>query len=249
MPTGPANLKTRFISFSGIDGAGKSTQIRALTQSLTQYGLRVRVIPFWDEVARLKRVREGVGHSIFKGDKGVGTHSAPVNRRDKNVQSSFMTVIRLGLYLVDAFSARRAVTEACRSNDDVVIFDRYIYDELANLSLRNPGIGVFVRLVMKIVPQPDISFVLDAIPAEARARKPEYPLEFLHFNRSAYLTLSEMIDGVTVVPAMPVEQVKQEILRNTSISIKTIRQEPDRPRVSAHNDRYAARQAGTGTKA
>src|SRR5260370_42405111 len=93
-----------FVSFSGIDGAGKTTQIVALSSRLTQEGLRVKIIRFWDDVARLTRVRETSGHAIFKGDKGVGSPNAPINRRDKNVQSPFMTPVRLFLYCVDAVS-------------------------------------------------------------------------------------------------------------------------------------------------
>ncbi len=47
-----------FVSFSGIDGAGKSTQIDALRSQLIEAGLRVRLITFWDDVARLKGIRE-----------------------------------------------------------------------------------------------------------------------------------------------------------------------------------------------
>ena len=77
----------KFVSFSGIDGAGKSTQIANLRARLQDAGMRVALITFWDDVARLKRIREGAGHTLFKGEKGVGSPEKPVNRRDKNVRS------------------------------------------------------------------------------------------------------------------------------------------------------------------
>ena len=91
------NSRTNFVSFSGIDGAGKSTQIEALCARLREDGLRVHTIRFWDEIARLKGIRETAGHKVFKGDKGVGSPEAPINRRDKNVRSWFMTGVRLFL--------------------------------------------------------------------------------------------------------------------------------------------------------
>src|ERR1700758_247852 len=100
------NRRTIFVSFSGIDGAGKSTQIENLAFHLRQDVLRVHVVRFWDDIAKLKGIRETSGHKMFKGDKGVGTPSAPINRRDKNVQSGVMTCVRLFLYLVDAVSTR-----------------------------------------------------------------------------------------------------------------------------------------------
>jgi thymidylate kinase len=202
------------VSFSGIDGAGKSTQIANLCAFLRGAGLRVDIITFWDDVATLKSVREGAGHKIFKGDKGVGSPNAPIERRDKNVRSPLMTVIRLGLYVLDALSLRRATRRALRSGADVVIFDRYIYDELANLDLGNPVMRGYLRALMMLARQPEASFILDADPQQARARKPEYPLEFLHENRNAYLQLSRFLDGMTVIPPLPLPKAKTAVVRH-----------------------------------
>lgn len=208
----PKSDVTNCISFSGIDGAGKSTQIQALCTALKEDGRQVLLIRFWDDVAKLTQFRETAGHTIFKGDKGVGTPCAPINRRDKNVRSFLMTGVRLFIYFFDAISVRNEVRQAMRSNADVVIFDRYIYDELANLSLSNPAIRAYVWLIMKLVPKPNISFLLDADPVEARARKPEYPLEFLCTNRQSYLTLSDLIGGFAVIGPMPIQEVGRSVL-------------------------------------
>jgi thymidylate kinase len=204
--------ETRLVSFSGIDGAGKSTQISALRSRMREAGLRVLLITFWDDVARLTRLREVSGHTLFKGDKGVGTPAAPIVRRDKNVRSRLMTVVRLGLYSVDAISLRMVIRRALRSPADLVICDRYIYDELANLPLHNPFIRIYIRQIMKLVPRPDIIYVLDADPVQAFARKPEYPLEFLHSSRQSYLALSNLVGEMTVISPMPVADVERQVL-------------------------------------
>jgi thymidylate kinase len=205
--------RTTLVSFSGIDGAGKSTQIHALCGLLNEMHMRFRVIAFWDEVATLTGIREGAGHRLFRGDKGVGSPQVPINRRDKNVRSWPMSCVRLCMYLFDAFSTRRVVRKALRSGFDFVIFDRYIYDELANLNLRNPFMRVYVRLLLRLVPKPHVSYLLDAEPAQARARKPEYPLEFLYTNRQSYLDLARLAPEMTVIAPLPIEDAKREVLK------------------------------------
>jgi thymidylate kinase len=220
MPKASEQRRPTLVSFSGIDGAGKSTQIEALRVRLNDVGARVLLVTFWDDVARLTRIREVSGHSLFKGDKGVGTPARPVNRRDKNVQSWYMTAVRFGLYFADAISLRIVVAKARRTNTDVIIFDRYLYDELANLSLQNRIERAYVRLLLPLVPQPDVSFVLDADPVQARARKPEYPVDFLQSSRASYLALSELVGGMTVIVPQPIpdveRQVSQEVLNALS---------------------------------
>src|SRR5580698_7257250 len=111
------------VSFSGIDGAGKSTQISALQEWLGQGGVRVKLLTFWDDVVAFPRFREFMSHAAFKGDKGIGTPEKPLHRRDKNVTSWPVSVMRFGLYLADAVNLCRAVRGIRKSGTDVVIFD------------------------------------------------------------------------------------------------------------------------------
>jgi len=60
---------------------------------------------------------------------------------------------------------------------------------------------MFARLVLKLVPQPDIAYVIDADPVAAQTRKPEYPLEFVRRNREAYIRLAQLAGNMTVVAA------------------------------------------------
>lgn len=204
--------RTRFVSFSGIDGAGKSTQIAMLRGQVEAAGMRVRILTFWDDIACFTGVRETAGHKLFKGEKGVGTPEKPVNRRDKNVRSRFMTTVRWGMYFADAISLRVQVRRALRSGVDFVICDRYAWDELANLDLRKWHARMYARLIARIVPRPDVSYLLDADPIQARARKPEYPLDFLYECRESYLALSEVVGGITIVAPGPVGEVATSVL-------------------------------------
>lgn len=200
------------VSFSGIDGAGKSTQIEMLRTSLAEAGLTSSLLTFWDDVVMLSGFREFCSHVAFRGDKGVGSPNNPIHRRDKNVSSWPVMLMRLIFYVFDAAHLGFMVAKAKRSNMDVMIFDRYIYDELANLPLQRWFVRAYVRLMLKITPHPDVAYIIDADPAEAIKRKPEYPYDFLERNRTSYLELNEIYEVMTiVVPGSVIEAHNQVV--------------------------------------
>lgn len=201
------------ISFSGVDGAGKSTQIENLRTALHAAGLTTHLLAFWDDVVVGVRYREGFVHKAYGSERGIGAPGKPVNRRDKNVRAWYLNALRHFLYLLDALNLRRIALREQRRDAQVIIFDRYIYDELANLNLRNPVSRGFVRMVRAITPRPDIAYLLDADPSAARARKPEYPLEFIEHSRAAYFELSEMLGSVTLIPAQELVEAKAAVLK------------------------------------
>jgi thymidylate kinase len=200
------------ISFSGIDGAGKSTQIDGFDVWLRESGVRTHLLTFWDNVVVFSHLREYLSLKAFKGDKGVGSPDQPLIRRDKNVTSTPVTLTRFFFYLADAINLRRTVHRLRKSDIvDVVIFDRYIYDELANLPLRAWVVRAFIRLVLSFVPKPNIAFVIDADPDASFARKPEYPLEFLRSNRNAYIELGRISGASTVIEPDTVEAMQENV--------------------------------------
>ncbi|MGH9523525.1 MAG: dTMP kinase [Terriglobales bacterium] len=200
------------ISFSGLDGAGKTTQIENLRASLEARGLRTVLYAFWDNVVVLSRYREGFVHKVFKSERGIGAPGKPVNRRDKNVRGWHVNFARHGLYLMDAINLRRVIARARRSGVDVIIMDRYIHDELANLPLENSLTRAFVRFAAAIAPKPDVAYILDADPVAARARKPEYPLDFLIDSRRRYHALAPLV-GMTIIPPLPLEEAKAAVVQ------------------------------------
>ena len=199
------------ITFSGIDGAGKSTQIQKLREHLQAEGIPVRELTFWDNVAVFRSARSGFSRHVLQSDGSVGAPDRPAKRRDKNLQSWPLFIGRSFLHFLDVINLRSVVLRE-RHKDCVVIFDRYIYDQLAALPMERWWARAFARVLLRVTPKPDVSFVLDAVPEVARERKPEYPLEFMRKYRSSYLELCHMA-GLEVIPASSPEDVHLAILK------------------------------------
>ncbi|HEY1938054.1 MAG TPA: thymidylate kinase [Candidatus Angelobacter sp.] len=211
--TNSASTTPLLISFSGVDGSGKSTQIESLRSALHAAGLKTTLLAFWDNVVVGVKYREGFVHKVYKSERGIGAPGKPVNRRDKNVRGWHLTLARHFLYLLDAMHLRSVVARAKKSGADVVILDRYIYDELSNLNLSNPLSRAFVKFVHGFVPRPDVAYLLDADPVAAYARKPEYPVEFMKKCRRVYFELASLLGTMTVIPALALPEAKYAVLR------------------------------------
>jgi thymidylate kinase len=200
------------ITFSGIDGAGKTTQIGHLSSYLEKQGLRVLQLSFWDHVAVWSNFRASVGHGAGSSDPvDRPAERSFTPRNNKHVRKWYLTAARSGLYLLDVARLHRLLASRSVRNADVVVFDRYIYDQIANIDSESLAARIYGKLLLQQAPAPDLAFVLDASPAEAFARKPEYPLEFMHRNRQTFLRLRELIPGLIIIPDAVEDHVKSEI--------------------------------------
>ena len=210
-------MKSFVITFSGIDGAGKTTQIEKLSTYLAQAGIPVHNLTLWDDVALFQEARSKFSRAVLQSEPGAGAVGRPVERRDKNAQAAPLLLGRSILYVLDMISLRHTLRNVRSEIGGVIIFDRYLYDQLAALPMN--------RWLLRFTPKPDLAYILDADPKEACARKPEYPLEFMREYRKSYLALSRMA-GLHLVHEGTPEEVHLAILRRFTKLVPSLQPQP-----------------------
>src|SRR5947207_14695058 len=89
---------------------------------------------------------------------------------DKNTRSFPLLVGRSLLHLLDVSRLHKIVrSERASDSGGVINFDRYIYDQLAALPMQHWLARAYARFVLALAPHTDVSYLLDAVPEEARA--------------------------------------------------------------------------------
>jgi len=202
--------KPMLITFSGLDGAGKSTLIEWLCRELRQRDRPVTVLHMPDSVgvyAGLRIVRDGL-RRLAHGPSGgapnrppwMGQQRAPGFRgfpgriRDAVIWSK---VVRRVIYPLDLliFLAIRFVVETVRRR--VLVTDRYFYDTLVDIA--DDGRWFWVRFLERLTPLPDVPVFLDVSPEEAYARKSEYSISYLTRRSVAYRAVAPLVPSAVVL--------------------------------------------------
>lgn len=133
----------RLIVVCGIDGSGKTTQIRRLAQWLTHRGIRVLQTR---QPSDMYRANPHVRAYLDHGDNPLGM---------------------IGLSLLAAADRQlhvRTVIEPAIAEGTWVLCDRYVYSSYAFFAARGVDVA-FVRSINVHVPRPDVTFLLD-VPVE-----------------------------------------------------------------------------------
>ena len=204
------------ITFSGLDGAGKTTLITELARRLESGGRSVDILTMYDDIgifSVLRVVRKKIKVAVRK----IARRSEPPSIRLEvdakgNVvsadswetravyQVTRIVPLRQVVYLIDVFVAMWLLSRR-RRRSDVVLLDRYFYDSMVDIAAVKWGAWFYsvddarqvrpwrfhyIRFLLKLVPKPDHSVFVD-VPAEiALSRKVEYPLEYMKARRIVY---------------------------------------------------------------
>ena len=150
-----------FLSFSGLDGAGKSTQIGLLVDWFEKHGKRVNCLwarggytPGFELLKRLLRILLG---------KGLPAPGNSISRKKKLAQS-WVAKLWLTIAILDLIFFWGVYLRLQRMKGYVIICDRYLDDTRLDFQQNFPHVkfeNMFLwNLMNRLVPEPDMSILL-----------------------------------------------------------------------------------------
>ncbi len=199
------------ITFSGLDGSGKSTLIEALKESLEKRNQRVVVSHMYYDLGLY-----ACAQSVFKRAAGrTNGHSKPTAKsthapRELPVQDGLKFLaariryriiwnktLRYCIYPLDVLIFLCYRFYIVKFRKQILIMDRYFYDTLVDVAEGRKGYGM--RLLRLLTPTPCVPIYLDISPEEAHARKSEYSVDRLTRRRMSYQRLIQYVPSLVVV--------------------------------------------------
>jgi dTMP kinase len=195
-------LPGRLIVFCGIDGSGKSTQIKLLKQFLTELGYQCEAFkqptPWFRNNELVRRC---------------------LDEADYKVDQRFLAL----LSAADRINQISTVIEPLLANGTQVLLDRYVYSSYAYLHARGLTDYQWLKTINKYVPRPDLAFYLDADPQVAlsrilmrdgaRHKKEEQNIGVMKRVRSRFLELAKEYDFRVLNGDEPVERLHQIVVQ------------------------------------
>ena len=182
----PHNTDGKLITFCGLDGCGKSSMIKMLTEAFTEHGIDFIVTKQPTDAMR--------NTEIFRTFMDCPDNSA-YEYRSLSLMAAADRIQHANKVILPALKAGKTV-----------ICDRYFYSCLANLRARGYTDDQWIYEISESIPKPDIAFFLD-VPVETavgrvREREEEkdryIDMELQHLLENEYKDICVANHGIPV---------------------------------------------------
>lgn len=174
------------ICFTGMDGTGKTTNAQKLYNKLKQDGNKVVYLRTLSGDTVLRRFLGKLTQQVRKK-----THQNPYQPRKGGILRLWPLFSGIDAYLT-------YIWFKFLSFRNIVIVDRYFYDEIAIMVCVDVLTEAKAWRILKIIPRPDVIFLFEAEAVTAHTRKPEHPIGFFIKQLQFYRNIAPLI-GATIV--------------------------------------------------
>lgn len=192
------------ITFSGLDGSGKSTLVDYLKESLEKEERKVAVSHMNYDIGLYSATRYLVKKVLKR--KSDTSHSPREQAYDGKFKSRAARLrynliwnkgLRALIYPLDVFIfvVYRFYVE--RVNHQVLIMDRYFYDTLVDVTGASKSLRF--RFLSWLTPTPTLPLYLDVTAERAFERKAEYSVDYLNRRRLSYQKLVAALPEVLIL--------------------------------------------------
>jgi thymidylate kinase len=164
-----ANIKkSKIITFSGVDGAGKTTILREFT-TLLRSKYRRRVVELRHRPSVLP-ILSALKHGKEKAEK----KTMDVLPRTGSNNSKISSYIRFFYYLIDYVLGQWVIFAKHGLKGDIVIYDRYYFDFIVDAKRTNINLNPkFIKFFYRFIFKPEMNIFLYANPDVILSRKQE----------------------------------------------------------------------------
>jgi thymidylate kinase len=174
----------KVITFTGVDGAGKTSLLHDLKSVLTnKFGQRVVVLRHRPSLLPMLS-------AVKHGRQGAEEKSAAALPRQGNNQNTFSSLLRFSYYYTDYLLGQLYVWMRYLLPGRTVIYDRYYFDFIVDGRRSNISLGEGLpKWLYRFVAKPGLSIFLYADPDTIRQRKQELPKADIVAMTQQYLAL------------------------------------------------------------
>lgn len=186
--------KGTLICFIGIDGSGKTTQAKALSESLARSGINTGYVWSRFEPKLIKPLVAIAKGLFFRGKDVFRDYAGYVNTKRNLSKNTVLLATYQYLLLFDYFLQIFQRVKVPLMRGKVIVCDRYIHDTVADLAVdygySDEQVQKTLRSYLRLFPKPDLVFLLDLPEELAYQRKGDVPsIDYLTERRKIYLNI------------------------------------------------------------